>query len=265
MATFERGKKLLVGMIHVGALPGTPRSVHSIEAIAETATMEAQIYDRAGFGAVMIENMHDRPYLKGSVGPEIVAAMTLVGSAVRAATSLPCGIQILAGANREALAVAKATKMDFIRAEGFVFAHVADEGIIESSAADMLRYRKQIAAEEIQILTDIKKKHSAHNITADTSISETAKAADFFLADGLIVTGCATGEEANLTDLADVRAASELPLCVGSGVTAANAAAYFEQADALIVGSDLKVGGSWENPVCPDRVSALVNATAGAL
>lgn len=49
--------------------------------------------------------------------------------------------------------------LDFIRAEGFVFSHVADEGIINACAGDLLRYRKQIGAENIQIFADIKKKH----------------------------------------------------------------------------------------------------------
>lgn len=49
--------------------------------------------------------------------------------------------------------------LDFIRAEGFVFAHVADEGLLNAGAGDLLRYRKQIGAEHVQIFTDIKKKH----------------------------------------------------------------------------------------------------------
>lgn len=60
--------------------------------------------------------------------------------------------------------------MDFIPAEGFVFSHVADEGVMNSCAGELLRYRKQIGAENIQIYTDVKKKHSSHAITADISL-----------------------------------------------------------------------------------------------
>ena len=49
--------------------------------------------------------------------------------------------------------------MQYIRAEGFVFAHVADEGIIQSDAGSLLRYRKSIDADDVMIWTDIKKKH----------------------------------------------------------------------------------------------------------
>lgn len=51
------------------------------------------------------------------------------------------------------------TGLDFIRAEGFVFSHVADEGLLNACAGDLLRYRKQIGAEHVKIFTDIKKKH----------------------------------------------------------------------------------------------------------
>ena len=145
----------------------------------------------------MIENTHDRPYLKGSVGPEIVAALAVIGHEVRRAATLPLGVQVLAGANQCALAVALACGASFVRVEGFVFAHVADEGIIESSAGSLLRYRRAIGADRIRVFADVKKKHSAHALTADVSLVETAKAAEFFLVDGVIVSGIATGHPAD--------------------------------------------------------------------
>src|SRR6185436_15540194 len=141
--------------------------------------------------------MHDRPYAKRVIGPEIPAAMTAVGRAVRAAVKLPLGVQVLAGANREALAVALACGATFIRAEGFVFAHVADEGLMEADAAELLRYRRAIGADAIAVFADVKKKHSAHAITADVGVVESALAAEFALADGVILTGTATGREAD--------------------------------------------------------------------
>src|SRR6185312_4649163 len=114
--------RALIGMVHVGALPGTPAASAGVEAIVANAVAEARVYRDAGFHAVMIENMHDRPYLKGAVGPEIVAAMTAVGREIRRETKLPLGVQLLAAANREALAVALACDAAFVRVEGFVFA-----------------------------------------------------------------------------------------------------------------------------------------------
>src|SRR5689334_18803472 len=129
--------KPIIGMIHIGALPGTPANTQSVAEIIAQAAREAAVYRECGVDGIVIENMHDVPYLRGSVGPEIVAAMTLAGRAVKSESRLAVGIQILAGANLEAVAVAHAAGLDFIRAESFVFAHVADEGFIESSAAKL--------------------------------------------------------------------------------------------------------------------------------
>ncbi len=254
---------VVIGMVHVGALPGTPRVRLDVGELIEAARSDALALREGGVHAIALENMHDVPYLKGTVGPEIVAAMSVVAADVRGATGLPCGVQILAGANREALAVAHATDLAFIRAEGFAFAHVADEGLIESSAGDLLRYRRVIGASGIAVLADVKKKHSSHAITADISIAEAAQASEFFLADGVIVTGNATGMAADLQDVRAVKQAVSAPVLVGSGVTAANVATYLDVADAVIVGSDLKRDGHWSQPVDVSRVRALMEA-AGA-
>lgn len=250
--------KPIIAMIHVQPLPGTPRSTLSMKAVAQEAVNEARLYAHAGVQAIMLENMHDIPYLNGQVGPEIIAAMTRVATAVRNATSLPLGVQILAGANQAALAVAHGADLQFIRAEGFVFAHVADEGLINSDAGKLLRYRKALGAENIQIFTDIKKKHSSHALTADVSIAETAQAAEFFLSDGLIITGSQTGKAIVEGELAAVRQAVSLPILAGSGVTPQNLPVLWPHTDGFIVGSYLKKDGNWRNPPDPDRVQALV-------
>ena len=248
-------------MLHLGALPGTPSASQSVETLLQQVLTEARIYRDAGFTALAIENMHDRPYLKGGVGPEITAAMTAIAREVKRETGLVLGIQVLAAANREALAIAHASGADFVRVEGFVYAHVADEGVIESCAGELLRYRRAIGAERVLIFADIKKKHSAHAITADVSIVETAKAAEFFLADGVIVSGAATGEPASPDEVRDVVRAMRVPVLVGSGITSANLT-RFSTAHGFIVGSSVKEGGVWSNPLDRDAVRALAGAFA---
>jgi len=49
----------------------------------------------------------------------------------------------------------------------------------------LLRYRRAIGGDHIRVFADVKKKHSAHAITADLDIAETAKAAEFFVVDGV--------------------------------------------------------------------------------
>ena len=251
--------RALIGVIHVQALPGSPANRLSVDAIVEIAATEARVYADAGFHGLMIENTHDRPYLKGTAGPEITAAMSVIGVAVRAAASLPLGIQILAGANRSSLAAAHACGASFVRVEGFVFAHVADEGIFESSAGELLRYRRAIGAENVRVFADIKKKHSAHAITADVDIAETAKAAEFFSVDGVIVSGTSTGAPANADEVRAVSRAVGVPTIIGSGITPENIA-HYPDADAFIVGSSVKSEGVWSSPLDAARTEAIVDA-----
>ncbi|HEU4406009.1 MAG TPA: BtpA/SgcQ family protein [Polyangiaceae bacterium] len=251
--------RALIGMIHAGALPGTAHARDPLEAIVSRAVDEARLYRDAGFTALLLENMHDRPYLAGSVGPEIVAAMTAIAREVRREVRLPLGVQVLAAANREALAVALASGASFVRVEGFAFAHVADEGLIEACAGPLLRYRRAVGAEHLRVFADIKKKHSSHSITADVSLLETAHAAEFFSADGVIVTGTATGAPALPSDVDAVAGGCPLPVLVGSGITPENLRLY-ASAHGFIVGSSVKRGGRWQNDVDPAACAALARA-----
>jgi membrane complex biogenesis BtpA family protein len=258
MEHFLKTKKTIIAAIHVEALPGTPRYRGDMRSIIGKARDEAAIYQKAGIDTVIIENMHDVPYLRKRVGPEVVAAMAVLGNEVKSATGLRCGVQILAGANCEALAVAKASGLDFIRAEGFVFAHVADEGIIESCAGELLRYRKMIGADDVIVFTDIKKKHSSHAITDDVDIAETAKAAEFFLSDGVVVTGVATGTSADLEEVKLVKRTVKIPVLIGSGLDDKNLESYYQWADGFITGSYFKEGGLWSNPLDDRRINAFM-------
>lgn len=261
-ALFENLKSV-VGMIHVGALPGTPRNREALGAIIERACKEARALAQAGVDGLMIENMHDVPYLKGDVGAEIVAAMTAVGAAVRDGSSLPLGVQILAAANREALAVALACDADFVRVENFAYAHVADEGLMPTAeAGPLLRYRKEISAEHVRIIADVKKKHSSHALTADVSLAEAARTTEFFGADAIVVTGTATGQPTSPEDVATVKQAVSIPVCIGSGLTPANLPDLWSHADVFIVGSYFKVDGLWSNPIDPQRVTEFMTTVA---
>jgi len=251
-------EKPIIGMVHVKALPGAPKNNLETPQIIKAAIDEARIYQKAGIDSIMIENMHDIPYLKGRVGHEISSLMTLIAYLIKQETNLPVGIQILAGANKEALAAAKASGIDFIRAEGFVFAHTADEGIIEAQAGDLLRYRKQIGADSVAVFTDIKKKHSSHAITNDVNLIDTAKAARFFLSDGVIVTGSHTGSSASIDELKELKDTIDFPVLVGSGITSKNVSDYLPISDGMIIGSYFKENGYWENKLSYERVAGFM-------
>ena len=261
MTTLFSATKPTIGVIHVGALPGTPRSSQSVPELIAAARNDAQIYRECGVDGIIIENMHDVPYLRGEVGPEIVAAMTAIAIEVKDECRLPVGLQILAGANIEAMAVAHAAGLDFIRAEGYAYAHVADEGLIQASAAKLLRYRRMIGATQVQVWTDVKKKHAAHAITADVSLGETAETVEFMGADCVIVTGSATGKPPSVADIREAKSHCNLPVFLGSGITSANIPEFYDEADGFIIGTAFKIDGLWSNAVDPARVTNFLNTT----
>ncbi|MEM1329666.1 MAG: BtpA/SgcQ family protein [Planctomycetota bacterium] len=256
-------RRALIGMVHVPALPGTPRHSVPVENAAPMVAEEAALLVEAGFDAVMLENMHDAPYLWGTFGPEVTAAMTRFLVEVRTSVEVPLGVQVLSGGHREALAVALAGGADFIRCENFVFSHVADEGLIErASAGELMRYRRSIGAEHIAVFADIKKKHASHAITGDLALGEAASAAEFFGADGVIVSGTATAMPTEPSDIAEARSGSGLPVLVGSGVTP-DRIPSLRESDALIVGSWYKEGGRWDASPDAGRARQLVEAFKG--
>ena len=265
-----RNPKFVIGVIHIGALPGTPRNAQTMSELIASARREAKIYRESGVDGLAIENMHDVPYMRGEVGPEIVAAMTAIACEVKSEVNgrnnlpagadhgLPVGIQILAGANVEAIAVAHAAGLDFIRVEGYAYAHVADEGFIQSSAARLMRFRKMIGATNVQVWADVKKKHSAHAITADVSLGTTAHTVEFMGADCVIVTGNVTGEPPQVDDIKEAKAHCQIPVILGSGIGEDNIVDFYHEADGFIIGSSFKVDGLWSNTVDPYRVARFI-------
>lgn len=261
-------EKAIIGMIHVPPLPDSPLFFDhfspgresDVRALIEKPLKELEIYQKAGVDAVMIENMHDLPYSKPPLPNNTVNAMILIGKALRKKTQqLPIGIQMLEAANCEAMEIACRSDLDFIRVEGFVYAHVGGAGLIEASARDIINLRKKNAKQKIKIFADVKKKHCAHALTADLSVGDITRQSELFCADGIIVTGSFTGEPVDLKDFKEAkRSAPNLPLLIGSGITPENLIDYHDCADGFIVGSYFKKGENWKNDIDPERVKKLV-------
>ncbi len=248
-----------IGALHLLPLPGSAGWAGSMRTVVDRCLKEAEVYSENGADGLIIENTHDTPYLRKNVDPGTIAGCAVAAAAVRERFDLPVGIQVLAAANLAALEVAATCDLDFVRAEGFAFAHVADEGIIEGDAGELLRRRAHLGCTEIEVWADAKKKHSSHAITADLSIEEIAKGYLYFEADRVIVTGGHTGEAPLLEDVQAV-SRSGARTVIGSGIALENIVELARAADALIVGSSCKTDGNWKSPLEASRVRALTDA-----
>ncbi len=252
--------RIAIGVVHCPAFPGSPRhDGRSVPEIYDAALRDCHAYAEGGIDGLIIENHGDLPFLRpDDIGHETAAFMTAITCRAIADTGLPVGINVLANAPIPALAVAAASGAQFIRVNQWANAYVSNEGLLNGEAARALRYRRQIAAENVAVFADSHVKHGAHAITADRTVAELTRDLEFFDADGVIATGQRTGDAATETELVDIGNATSLPVLVGSGVTEANVETMLTHANGVIIGSALKEGGVWWNPVREGQVRSFM-------
>lgn len=250
--------KPVVGMVHLPALPGSMGYDGNVEQIYSRAISDATALERAGFDGLIVENMWDKPYPVGKVSLEQAVVMAAVVREISRTVSLPVGVNIQFNAVDAEIAVARYCGGSFVRIEALVDRLVTPSGICEPAANLISRLLAQDKARRPAILADVQVKESlmAHSVPFEVSC-EWAQSTG--LADGLIVTGTATGRS---TPVEKIRAARKmgLPVWVGSGVTVSTVASILQEADGVIVGSSIKVDGRVENPVCYERARALIKA-----
>lgn len=256
---FGARRKVLIGVVHLLPLPGSPRHRQSMKAITQAALADAQAYQRGGADALFIENFGDVPFTTGAVGPETVAAMAIAGQIIRQHVRLPIGFNVLRNDACSALALCAACDGSFIRVNVHTGAMLTDQGIIEGNAFQTLRYRRQVCPGAL-IFADVHVKHAVPlgHSSLENSARDTLERG---LADALIVSGDGTGMATALADVQRVRAACpQAKILLGSGVTVKNIHDYLPFADGFIVGTSLKAGGKVSNAVDSKRVAALARA-----
>ena len=251
----------LIGMVHLAALPGSPGFEGDRAGVRAAALRDAQAIADGGFDAIVVENFTDVPFMKGPVGSSVIAEMTVIVAEIRSAVAarIAVGVNVLRNDAVGALAIAAATGAGFVRVNVHVGSMETDQGRIEGDAARTLRERRGLPT-DVRIFADVAVKHAQPPPGFDLHRAA-VELVHRGLADGVIVTGSATGSAARLDDLRVVRAAvPDAKLIVGSGVTVDSIGELLEVADAAIVGTALKERGDVRRPVDPERVAELVKA-----
>ena len=250
----------IIGVVHLLPLPTSPRWGGNLKAVIERAEQEATALAAGGVSAIMVENFFDAPFAKHQVDPVVVSAMTLVVDRLKSLVTLPIGINVLRNDAQSAIAIASCTEAQFIRVNVLTGVMATDQGIIEGSAYELLRYRRELGC-DVKILADVLVKHArplgSPNLT--TAVQDTIERG---LADGIILSGWSTGSPPSLEDLELASAAAQgTPVFIGSGASWENIASLMQAADGVIVSSSLKRHGRIEQPIDPIRVSQFVEAT----
>jgi membrane complex biogenesis BtpA family protein len=255
-----RFERTVIGMVHLVPLPGSPRWAGSMRDVIAAALADARALIDGGVDALLVENFGDAPFTPDRVEPATVAAMSVVAAEVR--REFPrtrLGLNVLKNDARAALGVAAAVGAEFIRVNVHAGAVLADQGVVQSDAYGTLRDRRLLGV-DVAIVADVGGKHAVPLAPVETE----QMARDLVhrgLADALVVSGAATGQATPLGEVKRVRSAvPDVPLLIGSGVTAETAAELLSVADGLIVGTSVKRDGDVRQPVDRARVEKLVAA-----
>ncbi|MBD1836013.1 BtpA/SgcQ family protein [Cyanobacteria bacterium FACHB-472] len=250
----------IIGVVHLLPLPTSPRWGGSLKAVIDRAEQEATALSAGGVNGIIVENFFDAPFTKNQVDPSVVSAMTLIVQRLMNLVTLPVGINVLRNDAHSAIAIASCVQAHFIRVNVLTGVMATDQGLIEGEAHQLLRYRRELGS-NVKILADVLVKHGrplgSPNLT--TAVQETIERG---LADGVILSGWATGSPPTLEDLELASAAANgTPVFIGSGANWENISTLIQAADGVIVSSSLKRHGRIEQPIDPIRVSQFVEAT----
>jgi membrane complex biogenesis BtpA family protein len=254
----------VIGVVHLLPLPLSPRWQGSLQAVVDRAEQEAVALASGGVHGILVENFFDAPFTKDSVDPVVVSAMSLVLQRLQTLVTLPLGVNVLRNDGHSALAIAACSGAQFIRVNVLTGVMATDQGLIEGCAYDLLRYRQQLGC-DVKIFADVLVKHArplgSPNLT--TAVQDTLHRG---LADGVILSGWATGHPPSREDLELAKAAAgKAPVLIGSGADWENIGSLMSVADGVIVASSLKRHGDIHQPIDPVRVGQFVEAMQESL
>ena len=254
--------KPVIAMAHLPAIPGTPRydETRGVEGIIQSVSKDIQTLIEGGVDGIMFCNEDDRPY-SFQAGYESIAVMTRAISELRP-KSIPFGVDFLWDP-KAALAIAKATGAEFIR-EVITGVYESDMGLWAPDAAELMRYRRQIDAENIRVFANITPEFAS--TLGTRSIAQRARSVFVStLPDAILISGPMAGSEPDVHALQEAKEAiaDEVPLFLNTGAKKENIAQFLTVADGVIVGSSLKVDGYTWNPVDLERVKQFMEEVRG--
>lgn len=251
--------KPVIGMVHLPATPGTPRydASRSLATTIETVQQDIDHLLDGGVDALLFCNEDDRPY-SFNLGPATVAFMTRVITSVDTRDAI-IGVDVLWDPYA-ALSIASATGARFIR-EVMSGTYESDMGVWAPDPEAIWNFRRRIGASEVAMWANIQPEFASPLGTR--SIAQRAKSTlASCLPDALLVSGPMAGTSPDPRLLEETRQVidGDVTLVVNTGAKPHTVGSFLEHADAVIVGSSLKVDGDTWAPVDPARVETFMTA-----
>jgi len=248
--------KPIIAMIHFPALPGRPSfdAVGGLEAILTRVRQDLRHVQEAGVDGILFCNEKDLPY-SFEVPAEIPATMAATIGRVHEEIRVPFGVNVLWDP-LATIRLAAATGALFVR-EVFTGTYESDMGFWSPPGDQAFILRRQLDCSQLAIFNNITPEF-ARSLSGRT-VTERARAAAFFGADALLISGHMAGASADPSQIREAKQAVPLtPILANTGVNEDNIEAMLTVADGAIVGTSLKVDGYIWNPIDPERVKRLV-------
>jgi uncharacterized protein len=250
-------KKVVLGMIHLGVMPGTPfYEEGSYEATFEKALADAHALYEGGADGCLVQTV-DRVYVKGDESdPARVAGVANIVRAIDKATGpdFQIGVQMMRNALKASLAVAKVCNGSYLRCGALVGATLTTHGLVEANPYDVMQYRAAIGAGHVKMIAEIDSMH--FQWWGGKPIAEVARSAKSVGADAVSLGS--PDEEVTLQMIRDVkRALPDLPVILAGYTNHANAARLLAEADGAFVGTCLERAG-WGGSIDIERVREYV-------
>ncbi len=250
--------KPVIGMVHLDCLPGFAGydAASGLKGVIDHAKQDYENLVAGGIGGVIFCNENDKPYAK-DMNKEAVAAMTaVVCSTVSNGPAIPYGID-MQWDPFASLAVAAATGAGFIR--GIICGtFCGDLGFLTPDTAAIIKYRHDIGADSIKIMTNLMPEFSRSidprpaSLVCQTVIKSS-------MADAICVSGVMAGQAAPYEQLKELKeAAEQFPVVANTGVNFDTVSRILEIADACIVATCLKENGEINGRIERDRVKKLI-------
>jgi uncharacterized protein len=245
-------EKPVIGMVHLGALPGTPfyDAGRGLTGLLSDAARDVAALQGAGFDALMFGNENDRPY-QLNVDIASTSTMAYLIGRLRSEIKVPFGVDVLWDPI-STMGLAAATGASFVR-EIMTGTYASDMGMWTPSAGEALRYRSRLNRSDLLVFYNVSAEF-AYSLDR-RSLPDRARSAVFSsVPDAILVSGAITGEAPAMSDLEAVKQAlPSVPVLANTGVKHETVQDVLEIADGCIVGSALKVDGNTWNAVDPER------------
>lgn len=247
----------LVGMVHLGPLPGAPNyDGESIDMLIERAAHDAQLLIDGGLDAILLQNANDHPPSRLISAPSI-AAYACIARHVRNMTALPLGLSVLKSDVAASFGIAAAASANFVRLKSYVGSEIGPEGVLDACAAEAVRTRRQLGLTGVEIWADALQPTS-RPMSPLGPLDLVRWCFEFGEADRVIITGDTLEQSSEI--LHNVRSVVDGPLILGGGVGPSTISAALAEWDGVIVGRYLR-GGDLRAPISAERVAELQERT----